>query len=146
MSARTSQADLILKLKSADEDKYTRLRYAPDGFGFDAPPATPDKLLPKEMFLDGHLVWNFRVHVPRNREEETACKFRGTQYVPGKEGKLVEMERFAAVPGHENDKTPRPASLSCFVIEGWAKGSDVIDPQTGDLHLTVPLVATTNPR
>jgi hypothetical protein len=128
MSTRTSQADLILKLKSESENKYTRLRYAPDGFSFDAPPASRDKLLPKEMFSDGHLMWTFRVHTPRNSEEATACKFRAKEYGRDKHGKLNEVERFAPVPGHENDKTPKLESLSCFVIEGWSKAADTVEP------------------
>jgi hypothetical protein len=125
MSNRTSQADLIIKGKSEASNKYTRLRYAPDGFGFDAPTTTRDKLMPKEMFSDGRLEWTFHVHTPRNDEEKTACKFRGKHYIPGKYGKMVEVERFVAVPGHENESFPNPESLPCFIIERWAKGSEI---------------------
>src|SRR5260370_3193118 len=90
MRSHTSQADLVLKLKTEGENKYIRLRYAPDGFGFDAPPARPEKLLPKEMFSDGRLVWTFHAHVPRNREEESACTSRAKQYAPGKKPRFAD--------------------------------------------------------
>ena len=125
MSTRTSKADLIVKSTSEGEYKYTRLRYAPDGFGFDAPPATSDKLLPKEMFSNGHLVWTFHVHAPRNAEEETACKLRAKQYAPDKQGKRVEVERFAPVPGQGADTTPKAESLHCFIIEHWTKDNQL---------------------
>ena len=63
MSLRTSQADFVVKLKTSDGNKYIRLRYSPHGFGFDAPPAKPEQLVPKEMFTDGSVVWISRLIV-----------------------------------------------------------------------------------
>ena len=56
INLRTTQADFIVKLKTSDGKKYIRLRYSPHGFGFDAPPAKPEQLVPKEMFTDGSVV------------------------------------------------------------------------------------------
>jgi hypothetical protein len=121
MNLRTSQEDFVVKLKANVDKKYIRLRYSPNGFGFDAPPAKPEQLAPKEMFSDGSLVWIFQVRTPRNPEEQSACTYRVMRYVPGKEGKLklVEAERFAPVPGHESEIIPKPESLSCLIMENW---------------------------
>lgn len=130
MSSRTSQADLVLKLKVEGATKYVRLRYAPNGFGFDAPPANPEQLLPRDMFLDGNRVWTFRVHAPRTREEETACMGRVKQYAPGKNGQLVKVERFVAVPGHEREDIPKPEALSCSIVESWERSA--LTPARGE--------------
>jgi hypothetical protein len=119
MSLGSSKADFVVKLKANVDKKYIRLRYSPNGFGFDAPPAKPEQLVPKEMFSDGSLVWIFQVHISRNHEEQSACTSRIIRYVPGKEGRLVEVERFAAVPGHESEIIPKPESLSCLIMESW---------------------------
>jgi hypothetical protein len=119
MNLRTSQADFVVKLKTSDGKKYIRLRYSPHGFGFDAPPAKPEQLAPKEMFTDGSVVWIFQAHSPRNPEEQSACTGQVKRYAPGKDGQLVEMERFASVPGHESEIIPKPESLSCLIMEDW---------------------------
>ena len=119
MSLRTSQADFVVKLKADAGKKYIRLRYSPYGFGFEAPPAKPEQLAPKEMFSDGSVVWIFQAHTPRNPEEQSACTSHAKRYVPGKEGQLVEVERFAPVPGYESEIIPKPESLSCLIMEGW---------------------------
>jgi hypothetical protein len=115
----TSQADFVVKLKANGGKKYIRLRYSPNGFGFDAPPAKPEQLAPKAMFSDGSVVWIFQAHTPRNPEEESACTSYVKRYVPGKDGQLVEVERFAPVPGHESEIIPKPESLSCLIMENW---------------------------
>ena len=121
MASRTSQRDFIVKLRAKGEKKYIRLRYAPNSWAFDAPPAKPEQLVPKGMFSDGNLVWTFHAHAPRNGEEQAACTGRGRLYAPGKAGQLVEVERFAPVPGRENENSPKPESLSCLIVEDWAK-------------------------
>ena len=126
MSSRTAQADLILKAAKGP-GQYVRLRYAPNGFGFDAPPAKREQLIPKEMLSDGKLVWSFRVHPPRTREEESACSSQAKQYAPGKDGQLIEVERFAAVPGQKVLNTPSPEVLSCFVVESWAQDGGTVN-------------------
>jgi hypothetical protein len=133
LSSHTSQADLVLKLKAKGVTKYVRLRYAPNGFGFDAPPAKPEQLLPKELFSDGTRAWIFRVHAPHNPEEEGACTGRATQYAPGQKG-LVEVERFVSVSGQESKDTPKPESLPCLIVEGWTKSADALEPKTGNLR------------
>jgi hypothetical protein len=127
MSSHSAQADLIVKVQSKGTTKYVRLRYAPDGFGFDAPIAKPEQLLPKEMFSNGALSWTFRFHAPHNRDEEGACLRPGKQYAPGPKG-LVEIEPFVSVPGHEGENIPKPESLPCSIIESWAKTS-AVDPK-----------------
>src|SRR5438874_1338489 len=116
MTSRTSQADFVVKLRARREKKFIRLRYAPNGFGFDAPPAKPEQLVPKRMFSEGNLVWTFNAHAPRSNEEQSACTGRAKQYVPGKRGGLVEVERYAIVPGSEHDAMPQPESLRCLVV------------------------------
>lgn len=120
MSSHTSQADMIVCLRS-QSNKYIRLRYAPNGFAFDAPKVRPEQLLPNEMFSDGTLAWVFRIHSPRSPEEQTACTARTVQYKTGKRGKPVEVERFKSLPGHERDNVPQPKSLPCFIIEAWSR-------------------------
>jgi len=115
----TSQADFVVNLKANGGKKYIRLRYSPNGFGFDAPPAKPEQLAPKAMFSDGSVVWIFQAHTPRNPEEQSACTSYVKRYAPGKDGQLVEVERFAPVPGHESEIIPKPESLSCLIMENW---------------------------
>jgi hypothetical protein len=119
MNLRTSQADFVVKLKTKVGNKYIRLRYSPNGFGFDAPPAKPEQLVPKEMFSDGRLVWIFQAHNPRSPEEKSACTGRVKRYVSGKEGQLVEADRFVPVLGHEREIIPKPESLPCLIVEYW---------------------------
>jgi hypothetical protein len=116
----TSQVDFIVKLKTnAGKKKYIRLRYSPSGFGFDAPPAKPEQLVPKAMFSDGSVIWIFQAHSPRNPEEQSACSGQVKRYASGKDGQLVKVERFAPVPGYESEIIPKPESLSCLIMEGW---------------------------
>ena len=133
MHLHSAQADLVVKLQAKGETKYVRLRYSPS-FGFDAPPAKPEQLLPKEMFSNGALVWTFRVHAPHNREEESACVRPGKQYAPGPNG-LVEVEPFVSVPGHEGENIPKPESLLCSIIEGWDKRASAVDLKGETGHL-----------
>jgi hypothetical protein len=119
MNLRTSQADFVLKLKTSEGKNYIRLRYSPHGFGFDAPPANPEQLAPKEMFTDGSVVWIFQAHSPRNPEEQSACTGQVKRYALGKDGQLVDVERFVSVPGHESEIIPKPESLSCLIMEDW---------------------------
>jgi hypothetical protein len=119
MSLRTSQEDFVVKLRANAGKKYIRLRYAPNGWGFDAPPAKPEQLAPKVMFSDGSVVWIFQAHSPRNPEEQGACTGQIKRYAPGKDGQLVEVERFASVPGQESEIIPKPESLSCLIMEDW---------------------------
>src|SRR5215213_10165026 len=84
----TSQVDIIVKLKTDAGKKYIRLRYSPSGFGFDAPPATPEQLAPKAMFSDGGVIWSFQAHSPRNPEEQSACAGRVKRYASEKDGRL----------------------------------------------------------
>jgi hypothetical protein len=119
LNSHTPAADMAVKLKE-EGNKYVRLLYSPHDFGFDAPPATELQRLPKEMFSNGSLVWTFRVHVPRNPAEKSACTSVRKQLAPGKHGKVVEIERYTSVPGRENDQTPKPESLQCMIVETWA--------------------------
>jgi len=112
MSLRTSQADFVVKLETSDGKKYIRLRYSPPGFPFDAP-------LPKLMFSDGSVVWNFQAHSPRNPGERSACTGQIKRYLAGKDGLPVEVERFAPVPGQESEIIPKPEAMSCLILEDW---------------------------
>jgi hypothetical protein len=115
-----AEADMAVKLKE-ERNKFVRLLYSPHDVGFDAPPATESQRLPKEMFSNGSLVWIFRVHVPRNPEEKSACTSVRKQLAPGNQGKVVEIERYTSVPGRENDQTPKPESLRCVIVESWTR-------------------------
>src|SRR5262249_44790084 len=137
LSSHTPEADMAVKLKE-EGNKYVRLLYSPHDFGFDAPPATESQRLPKEMFSNGSLVWTFRVHVPRNRAEKSACTSVRKQLAPGKHGKFVEIERYTSVPGRENDQTPKPESLRCVIVESWTKSTATVDPKTGKLGWAIP--------
>jgi hypothetical protein len=83
------------------------------------PPKPHEQLAPKEMFTDGSVVWIFQAHSPRNPEEQSAFTGQVKRYAPGKDGQLVEVERFASVPGHESEIIPKPESLSCLIMEDW---------------------------
>lgn len=122
LSSHSSEADMAVRLKE-DSNKYLRLLYSPHDFGFDAPPANESQLLPREMFSDGKIVWVFRVHAPRNLGEKSACTEVRKQLVPGKDGQLVEVERYTAVPGKEGDQTPKPELLGCMIVESWTKST-----------------------
>lgn len=132
MSSHTSQADFVVKLSTKGQKKYIRLRYAPNGFGFDAPPAKREQLVPRRMFSDGNLVWAFHAHTPRNSEEQTACSGRAKQYAPGKKGSLVEVERYAIVHGSEREAVPQPESLSCLIADGWSQNTRPLHRKAGN--------------
>jgi hypothetical protein len=71
---------------------------------------------------------------------------------------LPKPDTFILVPSaDQKDTPPINSTLPCFVLRpGGTKPissanlsrerTDTIDPKTGNLHLTIPLVATTKPR
>lgn len=128
--AHTPEADIVVRLQAGN--KYVRLLYSPLDFGFDAPPATESQRLPKEMFSDGNAVWSFRVHAPRSPAEKSACTSVRKQLAPGKDGKLVEIERYSTVRGSENQQIPQPESLRCVIVESWAKSSATVGLKPAD--------------
>lgn len=115
----TSQGDLLIKTEL--DARFIRLRYSPHDFGFDAPPSKESELLPKEMFSNGSLLWNFRVHVPNNYSEIGACKSIPKKAVRDKDGHLAMIEGYVPVPGREAIQLPRTESLPCLIVDSWSK-------------------------
>jgi hypothetical protein len=117
LSVHTSQGDMVIR--TGDDGKHVRLRYAPNGFGFDAPPAKDVQLLPRQMFSGSNSAWSFHVHSPRDREETNACTAVQKQYAPDGHGQVVEVERYTTVPGESADQSLRPESLPCLILDSW---------------------------
>src|ERR1017187_10261441 len=117
----TSQGDLILEVQNDEKLQYVRLRYSPNGFGFDAPKARIDQLLPDGMFSEGPLVWRFTAHTPLTKEELGACSTSGKTFGKKSDGRLVEVDRYTAVPGKEKEQVPEWRSLGCVITDNWSQ-------------------------
>jgi hypothetical protein len=60
-------ADLILR---TPQGKFVRLLYSPHDWGFDAPHAKPEQMIPQEMIFNGKLDWRFRAHLLRTEQHK----------------------------------------------------------------------------
>jgi hypothetical protein len=118
-NAGTANADMIVLLSG--NDGFVRLLYSPFDFGWDAPPATADQLLPQSMFTDGKLTWQFRVRDARNPEERARCSSFPKKGIYHGDGHLKLVSPYVAVPGNKSLAVPRAKSLPCRIIVGWKR-------------------------
>jgi len=128
MSARTSQADIVVIAES--DGRLLRIRYAPNGFGFDAPPAKTSQLVPPDMLSNENLRWAVFVHAPRNPDERDACTAPRKRFAPGKNGALVEVDRFTPVPGKQVIHSLQSSALPCYILDRWTVSSKKVAPST----------------
>lgn len=155
----TSGDDFVVKTVDS-KTPYARVIYKPF-WGFDAPPATRKDVLDRWAFVGRGVTWGFAVHLPQSVEEKAGCSSRIVNYKYEDESGTGEIPRFLPTPGANAEKLPAPQTLPCFILKrdgltrvksdsgsltSASDRADRIDPQTGNLHLTIPLVATTKPR
>ena len=119
MSKGTSQADLVVRTENTDKPEYLRLRYAPEGWGFDAPSATQIQLHPQEVFTNPNLVWTFSTEEPRNDEEKAACSGGASYIQENSDGAKTEINPYERVPGSIGGEPSNPRSLHCLVLKSW---------------------------
>jgi hypothetical protein len=132
------RANVILKLK-AGTSMFTKLLYAPQGFGFDAPAARREQLLPDAVFSGVKAEWCFKVHVPQTGEERAACQERQIQLSrdPDEPGPpAVERDAYMPVPGSEREKVPPAKALRFFIVGSWERDGegDTGHPQSSARH------------
>jgi hypothetical protein len=114
----TAQDDMIVRLKDKQKE-YVRLHYSPY-YGFDAPPAKPEQLLPKkEMFSNSNQLWLFKAHAPKTGEESSACTQKYIRHRKDKNGSTIEGSRYDPPPGKQTDVLPKTELLPCFIIDSW---------------------------
>lgn len=121
LQSRSAQADLIVRVGRKGEPQYMRLRYAPNGFGFDAPKARRDQLVPKEMFSEGGTVWLFAIRPPSGSEETAVCRANEKAFREDSTGQLIEISRYSTVPGQEDAVVPTLRSIPCVILTSWSR-------------------------
>jgi hypothetical protein len=119
LHSNSSHEDMIVK--ASKPDRLVRLLYAATGFGFDAPPARNDQLMPRDIFQDGRVVWKFSVHEPYGSEETQACKAIEKKNAPNDRGNVVATPRYIPVPESRAPASFDPMTLPCFIIDKWEK-------------------------
>ena len=155
----TSGDDFIVKTIDSNTP-YARVIYKPF-WGFDAPPATSKDVLDRWAFVGRGATWNFAIHAPQSAEEKAACSSRIVNHKYEDETGNGEIPRFIPTPGANTEKVPSLQTLLCFILKrgglarassdrgtlksGIVSNTDTINPNTGILHLTIPLVATVKP-
>lgn len=156
----TSGDDFVVKTTDSNMP-YARVIYKPF-WGFDAPPMQQKDRLDRLAFVGRGTSWSFAVHQPQSVEEKAGCSSRIVNHKYEDESGSGEIPRFIPTPGAATEQVPSLQSLPCFILKhegltrlksdnetlksGTVSQTDTVDPATGNLHLTIPLVATAKPR
>ena len=117
-----SEGDLVVK--TMDGKTLVHLLYSPFDFGFDAPAAKPEQIMPEEMIRDGSIVWTFRVHPPLNDSENDHCaplplvvKDRNGKPIP------IDRNRYSPISEKMEARVPLPEGIPCLIVAAWSKAA-----------------------